>query len=432
MLSLNNWISKKTHQQTIDINNKFWKDLKTDAYPATKGKYTLPISLELQHICTRDHLYISQLLFNFVRSLQLVADAYFVDDYIKQIITLSDIEKKIITKTKDQPYCGPVRVDMFMTDKPNVIEVNTDFPDGFFMHDVTINKLAKINNKEVLINLHTKQFNTLLHKLNIKKDAHIFIGFNADRIFTDEFYLSKNMLQEMGWVNISVAPFDDVTYKDNHMYYDNKKIDVVRRGVEISKIEQSDFIKYVLETPLSFQPIIINNFKQRLLGHKSLMAALHDKQVRTILNKKQKEAVDILLPKTMAITNETYNQAIVQKDAWVLKPNNLAEGEGVYIGINTNQDSWQTALDIALKNKSQWILQQYVVIPKQNIYLFDNETINVQQKYIDFNPHIMMYPDETIEMGHILNRFSDDKVLNVMKGGGIGYSLVEYIPHYLQ
>jgi uncharacterized circularly permuted ATP-grasp superfamily protein len=259
---------------------------------------------------------------------------------------------------------------------------------------------------------------------DVDEDAHIYIGYNKGREFIDEFALTQQRLQAAGWPNVTMGAIEDLEFREGDFYAHGKKVDVLKRGCELSKLRHNSKLLQNLITAQQRGLKIFNNFKLRLLGHKALMAALWDEQFAHYLTNEELRSVRALVPETYKLEKCTPSELLSKKDAWVLKPTDLAEGKGVCVGSSMTQEEWQKALLEAQLNASSWILQRKVAIPKETFFLYDEDAgkVHSTEAHYDLDPHVVLFRDK-IEMGNMLVRFSSSEVLNVMQGGGITYAL---------
>ncbi|MEK7464123.1 MAG: hypothetical protein AAB610_03330 [Patescibacteria group bacterium] len=419
------WIVKNK-EEALAKDKSFWGHLSKEAYPITKGELRIPISIEPFILSKKENTELEADLAFLLSAAKKIAQAYYTDPRIEEVLAIDKDERGLILSAKEKDFTGIVRVDLFYSDTPRIVEINADYPDGFFMHDVTAHAMANlIPDLNIETKNHAKIFSDLLTVEGVTKDMYIFIGYDKERAFIDEFQLTKVKLEEQGWKNISIGTFEDLEFKGSSFYLNDMKIDAIRRGSELSKIRKiPGLIPRLLEAEKN-GAIIINNFKMRLLGYKSLLAALWDDSFHSYLNKDEVSAIKKLLPPTFKLDDQkiTREMLIKEKDTWVIKPIDLTEGSDVFVGQACSEKDWGSALDQVYSNPKKWIAQHKVVIPEAIFNMIGNghSTISSQKRKFDCNPHIILYKDK-VEMGVTLVRFSDSQVLNVAKGGGITYA----------
>lgn len=428
----NNLLSNLSIDEISKKNYLFWDYLSKNAYPLTKGEIRLPISMEPFEISKIKFDFIQEDIKNVISSGKKIVSNYFEDAQIRDHLKLCSKEEELFNLSKDQDFLGVVRCDIFYSDSDTIklIEMNTDFPDGFFMHDVTTEALLFNLDRKIHSRFsHSEQFEQLLLKISPDKSKNIFVGYDRDRFFKDEFELSKLELNKLGFSNVFVGPIEDLELVDDYFSYQGNKIDVLRRGTEISKFKENvefmNKLKIVLEENTTQ---IVNNFKMRLLGHKNLLSLLTNPQFHHYFTGSEISSISKLVPKTVSLIDVDYSEflRVNSKDAWVLKASDLAEGENVYLGCDTEQNEWENLVIKASNEPIHWILQEKVKIPETEFSLFNEESglIEKSLKKFDFNPHVILCGDN-VEFGNILVRFSEESILNVMKGGGITYCLIK-------
>jgi len=423
-----NWISNDSKEYALQKDLEFWTVLSEKAYPVTHGEIRIPISIEPFIVGEKEYNELHKDLELFISAAKKIANQYFFDEEIKKIIVINDQERILIEESINEDFVGIIRPDLFWDDVPKIVELNADFPDGFFMHDVTANAmLNSLTGKKLFLIDHDELFSELLIEQGMNKNSHIFVGYNKNRFFVDEFHLTKLKLKDLGWKNISVGVFDDLVYRDERFYYDDRPIDLIRRGAELFKLRNiPGLVEKLIASQKAGKVKVINNFKNRLLGHKSLLAALWDERFYKYLEINEIEAIKKLLPKTIKLSQSNVDWVRENKDTLVLKPADLAEGEGVAVGCNLSQRDWDSALDLAMPNFAYWIVQEKIAIPEEEFTLIDQSSeglITARKKY-DFDPHLVLFKDR-VKIGKILVRFSESSILNVMQGGGLTYAFIE-------
>ncbi len=415
-----NW-TKKKNKNITEINNIFWNDISEEAYPLSKGRMRVPISLEPFAITKQKNNKLQKDVSLVISAVKKLTKEYFKDEELKKLVSIDPLEHELIQNSKNMPLVGVVRIDLFYGKKPKIVEINADFPDGLFMHDITSKRIQKINGTNLKFTSNIKQFANLLKDYNVKHSDCIFVGHNKERIFLDEFELTKIKLKALGFRNVLVGSFEDLNFKNNAFYYKDNKVDVMRRGSELSKIRNiPGLLQNIIKAENHNNLKVINNFKMRLLGHKSMLAILHNTKYAKLFSKAELMAIKSLVPVTHKLEEVLLKEIISNKDLWVLKPSDLAEGDGVTIGTSVSNKKWQESITKASRNKNKWILQEKVEIPEETFNTFVDNKMHKNNAYYDFCPHVFLLKKK-ITYGNILVRFSDSEILNVMKGGGLTY-----------
>jgi hypothetical protein len=231
----------------------------------------------------------------------------------------------------------------------------------------------------------------------VKGEEYVFILFPENADFLDAYYSEYEHLLKTG-LKVGIGTVKDLSLKDNFYWHGTNKISLIRRCCEVYKLPKSFFNN--VETK------IVNSLYKRALGYKDCLVGDHK-----------------FLLKTKNILQENLADLIEQKDKWVLKPTNLSEGKGIILGINTSKNDWIDLLN-QVNKEGNHIMQEYLNPDKISIEYFSDGEIKKGEFYFDICPHFLIKDNQVVGTGHILMRFSEDKILNVAKGGAIGYGSI--------
>ncbi len=418
------WLTDVPAEDSHAKHLSFWKHLSEHAYPISRGTMRIPISLEPFGLTAGQHADTSAMLLLLINAAQKIAQNYFIDSALQEVLAIDEAERELIVASKDQPFVGVIRAYLLYGSGPRALELNADFPDGIFMHDVTSQAIADSSPLALSSASNAALFDELLRLEGVSSEDHIFIAYNAGREFVDEFELTRIVLARFGW-NVSVGTFDDLVFKGGKFYAAGMPVSVLRRGSELSKLRHNKKLLSELIEAQQNGLKIINNFKMRLLGHKALFAALWDERFQHYLTLEEIEAVQSLVPYTKKLEEFEHHHLAPEKDRWVLKPTDLAEGNGITVGTTANEDEWARALAEAFANPRGWIVQEKAILPESRFTFINDDTgeRTHARAFHDLNPHVIL-SREKASVGNILVRFSNSEILNVMKGGGITYAFV--------
>ncbi|HZJ55431.1 MAG TPA: hypothetical protein VFD38_14930, partial [Myxococcaceae bacterium] len=103
-----------------------------------------------------------------------------------------------------------------------------------------------------------------------------------------------------------------------------------------------------------------------------------------------------------------------ERELLVLKPNRAYGGVGVCIGSQQDQRAWERALDRAMAEPDTWVVQQRVALP---VHAFP---VLAPDGGVRLHPlHVVLGIAPTEEGLSVTARASEDRVVNVARGGGI-------------
>lgn len=361
----------KTYEQ-------FREELKP-AYPITHWELKLPIAADLETF-NIDFLKVCKNL-----------------DQIMQQLFAKKEHAKEISKTAFAPgftdlftgeFTGIVRFDTMFNQNGDLklVEVNTKRPDWLLMHDNTYSALLNQSNE--------RNLDAFLQLFD--PEEYIFIMYeNAG--FIDSHFLEYEKVKTKGY-KVWIWTFDDIVFEEGFAYYDGNKIDVLRFSVSPWRLNEN-------------QIALLKSAKLKYINTPDL-ASMWDK---SLLQWVENE----MIMKT-SILDETIKEKIMQnKNDYVIKPTNKDEWNWVYIWVDISQEKRE-----ALINENVWkqyLAQEYInVTPKKTQLYLDGDIVE-KEVYYDFCPHIFYKNGKMIGCGQVLVRYSANRIVNVLKWGGIGY-----------
>jgi len=361
----------KTYEQ-------FREELKT-AYPITHWELKLPIAAKLE---------------NFSIDFWRICEN--LDNIMQQLFAKKDQARKI-SETAFAPwftdlftweFTGIVRFDTMFNQnwELKLVEVNTKWPDWLLMHDNTYSALLNQSNDRNL-DLFLQLFD---------KDEYIFIMYeNAG--FIDSHFLEYEKVKSK-WYRVWIWTFEDIIFKGWFAYFDWNKIDVLRFSVSPWRLNEN-------------QIALLKSVKLKYINTPDL-ASMWDK---SLLQWVENE----MIMKTSILDESIKDQIIQNKNDYVIKPTNKDEWNWVYIWVDLSQEKWEELINDNLWK--QYLAQEYInVTPKKTQLYLDGDIVE-SEVYYDFCPHIFYKNGKMIGCGQVLVRYSANRIVNVLKWGGIGY-----------
>ncbi len=360
---------------------KFWDNM-SKHYPVSKWDIRLPIATKL---LTHDSIN-PDLLINNCKS---ILEKIIAIDKSKKIKFMHQNQEEVIENLFENDYTWSVRFDCMLDQNNNIkiIEMNADHPDWLLMHD---NTYSVLSNKE--FNLHKKNFLEFFDK-----NEKIFILYPEGAFFKDSYYTEYYFLRE-NWFDVDIWTFSDLEFDNNKVYYKWKKVDKIRKLLEVSKLAP-EIWKSFHNRDIKF----VNTFDIRLLGYKDLLSEVEHPYILEKLD----------------LNEENKNKILNNKDSYVIKASNWVEWFGIHIGKDIRQSEWVKIIEENL-NKN-FIAQEFLQAQKFEIDFFENDNIIRKNLYFDVCPHFFVKNWKIISEWLVLARFSENKILNVAKWWGIWY-----------
>lgn len=364
--------------------DEFWELMKW-AYPISKWALKLPISANIIEIASLDT---NKLLMESKKIIQDLCDKISSSPDIKTSFIEKNWElwlKKLLSNT----FTWVVRLDCVLDQSGNtkILEINADYPDWLLMHDVTYSVLSGFPTIK----------NLAMYQQLFDKKHSIFVLYKKWTFFVDAYYTEYHLLQQF-WYTCYIWTEEDLVFDDWNVFFKWHTIHVIRRCMEIWK-----FTEWFLHDLSSCNVRCINSFDLRVLWYKNLLQEIESPSI----------------PKTFCLQYDDIDMVLAHKDSYVIKPSNLFEWKGVYIGKYCEAQDWEIAVRNSIHNN--YIVQEFVDMQKIKIHLYDNGLIVEKELYFDICPHIFVKDGQVIGHGIVLMRFSENRITNVAQWGGIWY-----------
>lgn len=358
---------------------QFREELKP-AYPLTKWAIRIPIASDIEVFITRG---IDQI----IKDLDAIMQKIFKKKTQARELAEKEYGKELVA-LYEWKYSGIVRFDCMIDAKKElkVIEVNTKWPDWLLMHDMTYSVISG-ETTTLHLDLFLKFFN---------KKEYIFILYEKGG-FEDLHFLEYEKLKA-AWYAVWIWWFDDIEFRAGKAFWQKNEIEVIRLSMSSGRLSAHQCI--LLK---SAHVRYINTFDLAWFGDKSLLA----------------EIAHPMIMKTCTLDESNKDQVLQNKDNYVIKPSNRDEWTGVYIWLDMHRD--QREILVKENVDTSYLAQEYITISPKKTSLYQDGGIKEDNFYYDFCPHLFYKEGILIGVWHILVRYSQKKIVNVVKWGGIGY-----------
>jgi hypothetical protein len=401
------------------------------------GKKPLPFFLSAYFLHENQFRTIKQHTETMARILQKVAEAYFQKGLFHDVMgELDDPIYQYDSGYRQYNVFG--RYDLFMTgDKVRFIEFNCESPSGmgrlgliddFFLKTPQFRELGikpmRFNMREDLLKALIKCYRDSGGKK--RKPTIAIIDWKEVKTRSDQKYLCE-YFESKKHKCIMCDP-RTLKYNDGKRYHGKYEIDIIYKRVissELAKKGNNDLFRALQEKAVC----MANPFKSNFMNNKNILNHLSLGHFDGILSKKEIQTIQKTIPWTRDVNVENTTDlsgkrirlspfVLKNKDWLVLKPNAdvLSEknkgygGIDVFIGLNTDQKSWEEVWKRA-KLDQDWIVQEYVDIPEIEV---PEKNCEFSNKYVNLSPYVI-----DGKLSGFLTRVSDSKVINTSTGGGI-------------
>lgn len=365
---------------------------------------------------------------------------YLKNEEVREIMKFSKEENELFFINPG--YSIPLviaRHDAFITDYSiKFLEFNCDSPAGTAYSDIleqgfkNILKKYKFLNywKIEYINRQELFFDSFLRCYKEFRESHLYSPAKPTIAIVDwldiatasEFGLLKNFFENKGYKTIITDP-RDLEISGSNLCTNGEPIHLIyRRVITRELIQKLDEVQNFIQGMKDGLVCVCNPFRSFIVGNKKALALLKEPRFQDIYTQEELDIIEKTIPWTKILKESkvTHQGFIVDlrtfisenKDKFVIKPASSYGGKNVFLGRETDQNTWDRKIKENIESEN-WVVQEYVPIP-QEIFPEIGKSVNLKLKKVNVNPFAFCG-----KYGGTISRVSDSSVINVSAGGGL-------------
>jgi glutathionylspermidine synthase len=369
-------------------------------------------------------------------------DAYPRDAQLREELQLPPHEDALMRI--DPGFPQPIRVsrlDAFLHDYDvKFLEFNTDSPAGMAWTDMLFEALRdKVDLPRVTEVFNIAYTPVLPEVVNTLLDA--YRAFRAEQADLPERprlavvdvagtptvaeFRSVCRFAEDAGLETVIATLDDLSYDGSHLLVAGEPAHLVYRRALVEALTEDSALAIAARER---RAVVVNPFRVHVAANKKILALLQDERFEHLVTRAELEAIRNTLPWTRILRRgrttygdwrfELLSFVCDNRERLVLKPATDYGGRGVMLGIETDQDAWEAAVD-EHADRGDFIVQEYVPIPEEMFPTIEDGHVQMRLKRFNINPYCV--GGRYVGM---MTRISDQAVINVAAGGGILPSVV--------
>ena len=383
----NNYI-KIINENYSEYKNDYKKLLKNrKAYGATYKEEEIPTLYDAYFYNQEDYKIYEDMIDIFMSIVEKVTKEYVENESYRKIFDLDPLTEKLILKDPSYNISTPIaRFDVMYDGREDYkfCELNTDGSSAM-LEDKSLADLMKETKaieklKEKYEIEHIDLLQTLVDSIedlyykakNTRKKINIAI---VDIIEFDniEFKTIQKLFEKKGH-NCKIADLKDLKRKEDGLYIEDMKIDLVyRRLVTSDLIENKEIGKDLIESYLNDEIMTIGSFRSTLFYTKDIFRILRLEESQKILSEKENEFIKKHIPYTEKFFYQKDKEKILEnKDKYILKPIQGYASHGIYVGKEHDKKEFEKILE-EIKDKNYIYQEYYMVKPLEFVKMEDEK-----------------------------------------------------------
>ncbi|MBC7088095.1 MAG: glutathionylspermidine synthase family protein [Tissierellales bacterium] len=367
-----------------------------------KGK-PVPFTYNPMFYSTSEEIEIKKIMEYMMQICDKVTDEYIKNpEFRKRFLFPKEIEELILLENPYDVNIPIARFDMFYKDKDNFkfCELNTDGSSAM-NEDNTIARILleskalkdfkegfELYNRE-LIEKWVEVSLELYEKAKFREgNPNVAIVDFKESATTYEFLEFKKAYEKKGLKTLIVDP-RDLVYKDNKLYYENTRIDLIyRRIVTFELIEKFNEAEEFIKAYRDGNVVTIGSLRSQVVHNKIFFKVLHDIDIKFLLNDDELEFVKKHIPYTNIFggDEDVFKEVLRNKDNYVIKPMDMNASQGVSIGRDMEELSWKRNLEKTF-NKN-YIYQEFVSPYEREFLVYEG---GLKRKILKYLVGVFLY-----------------------------------------
>ncbi|MCL2049822.1 MAG: hypothetical protein FWG87_13965 [Defluviitaleaceae bacterium] len=164
-----------------------------------------------------------------------------------------------------------------------------------------------------------------------------------DKTTPNELVEFKKAFERAGYDTV-IAEIRDLKYVNGSLLTPcGKRIGAIyRRAVTCDIMRQKDSVQDFLQAARDNAVYIVGHFRTQVIHNKIVFKILRMAETLDFLTEAEREFVLRHIPETLNLTAETISKTDVlqNKNAWLIKPEDLYGSRGVYAGVDMDEAAW--------------------------------------------------------------------------------------------
>lgn len=317
-----------------------------------------------------------------------VTDRFIVDpEYRKSFGYPRFIEDMILRENKYGIHAPIGRFDIFFNDIGDYkfCELNTDGSSAM-NEDNTLARILlgskalkefgeeySLENRELIDSWVRESLKLYRRWKGRDHDPNVAIVDFTESGTSAEFIEFQNAYKRLG-IKCIIADPRELVFREGSLFKEDYKIDLIyRRIVTFELIQKAEEIPDFIEAYMADAMCTIGTIRSQIIHNKLFFKKLHDKDTQEFLTEEERIFIKKHIPFTGVLSGDesVLSEVIMNKDNYIIKPMDMNASQGVFVGKDNSQGSWERVVREAFNR--DYLFQEFVDPPKRS-FLVANET----------------------------------------------------------
>lgn len=323
-----------------------------------------------------------------------VTDRFIVDpEYRKSFGYPRFIEDMILRENKYGIHAPIGRFDIFFNDIGDYkfCELNTDGSSAM-NEDNTLARILlgskalkefgeeySLENRELIDSWVRESLKLYRRWKGRDHDPNVAIVDFTESGTSAEFIEFQNAYKRLGLKCIIADP-RELVFREGSLFKEDYKIDLIyRRIVTFELIQKAEEIPDFIEAYMADAMCTIGTIRSQIIHNKLFFKKLHDEDTQEFLTEEERIFIKKHIPFTGVLSGDesVLSEVIMNKDNYIIKPMDMNASQGVFVGKDNSQGSWERVVREAFNR--DYLFQEFVDPPKRSFLVANESGFSIEE-----------------------------------------------------
>jgi len=392
-------INRSYHEKVLRNQGSYMEDYKetvkrvANSNAKYKGK-PVPFLFNPMFFSLEEEEYFEDII-NWITAIgNKVTDRFIVDpEYRKSFGYPRFIEDMILRENKYGIHAPIGRFDIFFNDIGDYkfCELNTDGSSAM-NEDNTLARILlgskalkefgeeySLENRELIDSWVRESLKLYRRWKGRDHDPNVAIVDFTESGTSAEFIEFQNAYKRLGLKCIIADP-RELVFREGSLFKEDYKIDLIyRRIVTFELIQKAEEIPDFIEAYMADAMCTIGTIRSQIIHNKLFFKKLHDEDTQEFLTEEERIFIKKHIPFTGVLSGDesVLSEVIMNKDNYIIKPMDMNASQGVFVGKDNSQGSWERVVREAFNR--DYLFQEFVDPPKRSFLVANESGFSIEE-----------------------------------------------------